>query len=132
MLIQLDMASVTPIYVQLRNEIVKGIACGALGRGEELPTVRALAEDLGVNTMTVNKAYAVLKAEGYIEADRRRGARVCRVMQPTQEFRAKLEDELALILAESAVNGIEKQELLALCEALWHSLATPQGSEVSA
>ena len=73
MLIRLDMASATPIYVQLRNQIVMGIGTGALKVGEKLPTVRQMAADAGVNTMTVNKTYQLLKAEGFIEIDRRRG-----------------------------------------------------------
>lgn len=74
MVIELDMDSSTPIYVQLRNQIVKGIGKGELAAGEKLPTVRQLAEDAGVNTMTVNKTYQILKVEGYIKIDRRLGA----------------------------------------------------------
>lgn len=66
MIIELDMSSSTPIYVQLRNQIVKGIGKGELKTGEKLPTVRQLASDAGVNTMTVNKAYQILKNEGFI------------------------------------------------------------------
>ena len=65
MIIELDMNSSTPIYVQLRNQIVMGIGRGELKLGESLPTVRQLAQDIGVNTMTVNKAYQILKTEGY-------------------------------------------------------------------
>ena len=65
MIIELDMSSSTPIYVQLRNQIVKGIGKGELKTGEKLPTVRQLASDAGVNTMTVNKAYQILKNEGF-------------------------------------------------------------------
>lgn len=74
MIIDLDMSSSTPIYVQLRNQIVKGIGKGELKTGEKLPTVRQLASDAGVNTMTVNKAYQILKNEGFIRTDRRLGA----------------------------------------------------------
>ena len=74
MIIELDMNSSTPIYVQLRNQIVMGIGRGELKLGESLPTVRQLAQDIGVNTMTVNKAYQILKTEGYIKIDRRHGA----------------------------------------------------------
>ena len=81
MLIRLDMASATPIYVQLRNQIVMGIGTGALKVGEKLPTVRQMAADAGVNTMTVNKTYQLLKAEGFIEIDRRRGA----VVNPVED-----------------------------------------------
>ena len=61
MIIELDMSSSTPIYVQLRNQIVKGIGKGELKTGEKLPTIRQLASDAGVNTMTVNKAYQILE-----------------------------------------------------------------------
>ena len=74
MIIELDMESDTPIYVQLRNQIVKGIGRGELKLGEKLPTVRQLADEAGVNSMTVNKTYQILKAEGYIKTDRRQGA----------------------------------------------------------
>lgn len=74
MIIELDMSSDTPIYVQLRNQIVKGIGKGEIQPGEKLPTVRQLAADAGVNTMTVNKTYQILKNEGYIRTDRRLGA----------------------------------------------------------
>ncbi len=57
MIIRINTVSTTPIYVQLRNEIVKGIGRGELSEGECLPTVRQLAADLGVNSMTVSKAY---------------------------------------------------------------------------
>ena len=55
MIISLDMSSDTPIYVQLRNQIVTGIGRGELRAGESLPSVRQMARDAGVNTMTVNK-----------------------------------------------------------------------------
>ena len=55
MILSLDTSSSVPIYVQLRNQIVTGIGKGQLKVGESLPTVRQLARDAGVNTMTVNK-----------------------------------------------------------------------------
>ena len=64
MIISLDMSSDTPIYVQLRNQIVKGIGRGELRAGETLPSVRQMARDAGINTMTVNKTYQILKTEG--------------------------------------------------------------------
>ena len=89
------------IYLQLRNQIVKGIGKGELEQGEILPTVRQMAADLGVNAMTVSKAYQLLKAEGFIETDRRKGSIVCipEKEYPTQQaaFEEKLEDELELL-----------------------------------
>ncbi|MCC2749138.1 GntR family transcriptional regulator, partial [Agathobacter rectalis] len=57
MIIELDMSSSTPIYVQLRNQIVKGIGKGEPKTSEKTPTMRKLASDAGVNTMNVKKAY---------------------------------------------------------------------------
>ena len=74
MIISLDTSSSVPIYVQLRNQIVLGIGRGDLKPGEGLPTVRQMAKDAGINTMTVNKTYQILKTEGFIEIDRRFGA----------------------------------------------------------
>ena len=72
MIIKINSRSEMPIYLQLRNQIVKGIGKGELEQGEILPTVRQMAADLGVNDMTVSKAYQLLKAEGFIETDRRK------------------------------------------------------------
>ena len=76
MLLRIDMTSDTPIYQQIRNEIVFAVAKENLKPGDALPTVRQLAQDIGVNPMTVNKAYALLKDEGVIIIDRRHGARM--------------------------------------------------------
>ena len=72
MVISINDASEIPIYQQIRNQIVLGISDGRLAPGEQLPTVRALAEEIGINSMTVSKAYTLLKQEGYIYTDRRR------------------------------------------------------------
>lgn len=71
MIIKINQRSEIPLYLQLRNQIVTGIGKGALKPGESLPTVRQLATDLGINSMTVSKAYQLLKAEGFLETDRR-------------------------------------------------------------
>ena len=128
MLIRLDMASATPIYVQLRNQIVMGIGTGALKVGEKLPTVRQMAADAGVNTMTVNKTYQLLKAEGFIEIDRRRGAVVNPVEDTAGVFREKLEGELALLGAEAKIKGMNEQEFLQLCETIFENLSGQTGS----
>lgn len=119
MIIELDMNSSTPIYVQLRNQIVMGIGRGELKLGESLPTVRQLAQDIGVNTMTVNKAYQILKTEGYIKIDRRHGAIVSDNIDMDIVFREKLENELELLLAEAAINGMDKNDFLSMCNEIY-------------
>ena len=116
MLITLDTKSAIPIYVQLRNQIVTGIGRGELKAGEHLPTVRQLAADAGVNTMTVNKAYQLLKAEGFIAIDRRKGATVCPVGCGNIDYREKLEKELELLSAEACLKGVGYEEFLQLCQ----------------
>lgn len=119
MILKLDMNSTVPIYVQLRNQIVMGIGHGELKEGERLPTVRQLASDAGVNTMTVNKTYQILKAEGYIQTDRRQGAMVARNITMNKEFREKLESELELLSAEASINGMNKSEFMKMCESIY-------------
>jgi len=115
MLISLDTGSSIPIYVQLRNQIVTGIGRGKLKEGERLPTVRQLAEDAGVNTMTVNKTYQLLKTEGFITIDRRRGAIVCPARQWDERYREKLEAELELLSVEARMKGMGQAEFLRMC-----------------
>ena len=122
MIIKLDMTSNIPIYVQLRNEIVMGIGRGDLKKGEGLPTVRQMAEDIGVNNMTVNKAYSILKNEGYIEIDRRHGAKINPSLDTTRKFKEKLESELELIIAESGLKGIEYKEFMRMCEEIYKNM----------
>lgn len=119
MIISLNMSSDIPIYVQLRNQIVTGIGKGELRAGESLPSVRQMAQDAGINTMTVNKAYQILKAEGFIEIDRRKGATVCPVYSKDISFREKLEAELELLSAEACLEGMKKEEFLSICEKIF-------------
>ena len=119
MIIELDMSSDTPIYVQLRNQIVKGIGKGEIQPGEKLPTVRQLA---AVNTMTVNKTYQILKNEGYIRTDRRLGAFVSENINMNAEFRDKLESELELLSAEASITGMNREDFLKLCDEVYSKM----------
>ena len=129
MIIELDMNSSTPIYVQLRNQIVMGIGRGELKLGESLPTVRQLAQDIGVNTMTVNKAYQILKTEGYIKIDRRHGAIVSDNIDMDIVFREKLENELELLLAEAAINGMDKRDFPSMCNEIYSKIKVSGDSD---
>ena len=122
MIIELNMSSDTPIYVQLRNQIVKGIGKGEIQPGEKLPTVRQLAADAGVNTMTVNKTYQILKNEGYIRTDRRLGAFVSENINMNTEFRDKLESELELLSAEASITGMNRDDFLKLCDKVYSKM----------
>lgn len=122
MLLKLDFALDTPIYLQIRNQIVLGIANGDLKPGEKLPPIRTLAIETGVNTMTVNKAYQLLKQEGYLITDRRLGAMINPARVPEQQPPLTEHPGLKLLLSELYVNGITKEELLTACSKLYDEL----------
>ena len=112
MLLRIDYEAGEPIYLQIRNQIVTMIAAGDLLPGDKLPTVRALSAQIGINPMTVNKAYAALKSEGYIKADRRSGASVS---GERNRKRDSQERDLMLAVAEMKASGAELDEILRLC-----------------
>ncbi|BCG60526.1 GntR family transcriptional regulator [Paenibacillus sp. URB8-2] len=128
MIITLDFKSETPIYMQLRNAVVVAIRRGDLKDGEKLPTIRQLAEELGINAMTVNKAYAILKNEGFISIDRRHGATVTRPEGGRAEYREKLEQELTLVISEASLKGVGRKEFLDTCADIFAALAAGQPS----
>ncbi len=67
MVIEIDFSSEEALYLQLRNQIILGIASARFQEGDALPSVRQLADDIGINMHTVNKAYTVLKQEGFLK-----------------------------------------------------------------
>ena len=118
MLLKLDFGSDQPIYMQIRNQIVLGIAQGNLSSGDRLPTIRALSEECGINMMTVSKAYQLLRQEGYITTDRRSGA----VVSPRQQAGGPTKetvDGLRLRLGELRLAGMGLEEALELCRKLY-------------
>ena len=117
MILQFDFSSDVPIYQQIRNQIVIGISSGQLQAGEKLPTVRALAEESGINVMTVSKAYNLLKQEGYITADRRKGAAVAHP-QDVPKVKPETIDTLRLSLSELRLAGMSKEQVSELLETL--------------
>ena len=74
MLIEIDFNSDEAIYMQVRNQIILGIATAEIREGDPLPSVRQMAQAVGINMHTVNKAYSLLRQEGFIQLDRRKGA----------------------------------------------------------
>ena len=100
MYISIDFNSDEALYLQLRNQIVYAIVKAELREGENLPSVRDMAETVGINMHTVNKAYAMLRQEGYLQLDRRHGAIVA---VDVDEIKARMElaQTMDLILAQA-------------------------------
>ncbi len=123
MLIKINFESEMPIYKQLKRQIIIGIAKGELERGEELPSVRQLAGDIGINLHTVNKVYNILKEEGYLDIDRRRGTRIKENINKITEYEKEgLKDELKYIIGNSSNKGIDKEEFLRICADIYDEI----------
>jgi GntR family transcriptional regulator len=113
MILDLDFNSDIPIYTQIREQIIKSIAKGDLKINESLPSVRNMAEEIGVNLHTVNKSYNLLKDEGYINIDRRKGAIVKKLpLDKNDDNIRKIESMLDLLVAQSYLLGMSREEFL--------------------
>ena len=109
MLINIDFNSDEAFYMQLRNQIIMGIAMSEIRDGENLPSVRELADTVGINMHTVNKAYAMLRDEGFIRLDPRHGA-VINVSRD-KKITPVLERELRMVTARAVLKGITREEI---------------------
>ena len=113
MILEVDFNSEEALYIQLRNQIIVGIATNRLKEGESLPSVRQLAESIGINMHTVNKAYTVLKQEGFVKVDRRRGAVIAIDADRISDL------ELRVILARASCRNISREEVHALIDEIY-------------
>lgn len=118
MLIKIDFNSDEAIYIQLCNQIIMGIATDQLKVGETLPSVRQMADTIGINMHTVNKAYAVLKQEGFLSIDRRRGA-VIAIDVDKIRAREEMKQELLVVLAKGCCKNITRDEVHALIDEIF-------------
>ena len=122
MILEIDFNSDEAIYVQLRNQIIMGIACEEVTDGESLPSVRQLAQVLGVNMHTVNKAYAILREEGYLKLDRRIGAVISVETLEKQQELASIQDNLRMLVAEAVCKGVTEDEMNQLVHDMYQKL----------
>lgn len=131
MYIELDLQSETPIYAQLVDQIAEGIASGALQPGDPLPSVRSLAEDLGINLHTVNKSYNLLKREGLLQVHRKKGV----IVQPdgmpgmTEVFEEKLRRQLRSLAAAAAVRGMAEEAFAQVSRSVYRDMMMNRGGE---
>ena len=121
MWLTIDLHSKIPIYTQIRDQVIEGILQNNLKSGEPLPSVRQLASDLGVNMHTVNKAYNLLKQEGFIQIHRQKGATI----NPPKSYLAnekyfdQLKKAVKPLIVESFCRGVSKAEFLEICRVLY-------------
>lgn len=110
MYVKIDFNSDEAIYLQLRNQIIYSIATSQIQEGDNLPSVRELAEYIGINMHTVNKAYTILKQEGYVKLDRRRGAVIAIDFDKLQAIE-DMKEQLRVILAQAICKNISCQDV---------------------
>ena len=120
MFIEIDFNSDEAIYMQLRNQIIMGIATSRFQEGDMLPSVRQLADTIGINMHTVNKAYTVLKQEGYVKVDRRKGAMIAVDIDKIRAMEDVRED-LLVTLAKASCKNISREEVHALIDEIYEN-----------
>ena len=131
MLIKLDMTAEKPIYIQLKEQIIEGIARKELKPGDDLPSVRMLASDIGINLHTVNKVYQQLKQEDYIQIHRNRGV----IINPNgfaevdEAYRANLKEALRPLIAEAIVHNFSSKDFARLSQEVSKEILNKEGEE---
>ena len=118
MVIEIDFNSDEAIYIQLCNQIIMGIATSVIHEGDSLPSVRQLADTVGVNMHTVNKAYNVLKREGYISLDKRRGAVIALDVDKLEQLE-EMRRQLRIVLARGCCKNISRSEVHELVDEIF-------------
>lgn len=118
MFIEIDFNSDEAIYVQLQNQIIMGIATATIREGEALPSVRQLANTIGINMHTVNKAYSILKQEGFIQLDRRRGAVIAINADKLKAYQ-EMKRELRIALAKGSLKDVTRAEVHEMVDELF-------------
>ena len=123
MYIEIDFNSDEALYLQLRNQIIIGIATSQIQEGDTLPSVRQLADTIGINMHTVNKAYSVLKQEGFVKVDRRKGAVIAIDIDKMQAIE-DLKRDMQVLLAKSSCKQISREEVHALIDEIYEGYET--------
>ena len=118
MCIEINFNSDEAIYVQLMNQIILGIATSRLQEGDTLPSVRQMADTIGINMHTVNKAYTLLKQEGFVSIDRRRGAVVAIDVDKIKALE-EMKQNLVVALAKGCCKEVSRQEVHQLIDEIF-------------
>lgn len=122
MIVEIDFNSDEALYIQLRNQIIIGIATERIREGDSLPSVRQLADHIGINMHTVNKAYSVLKQEGFVRLDRRRGA-VISLDADKMRMLKEMEREMSVLLARGICKRVTREEVHGLVDSIYDAFS---------
>ena len=117
MFIKLLMDSDIPIYTQLANALIEGVASQSLQPGDSLPSVRSLASDLGINMHTVNKAYRELDNKGIIRIIPKSGA-VVNALSSNDVSKLRVESLMRPVIAEAMAIGLSESQIVTMSKKL--------------
>ena len=118
-MIALNQTSRTPIYQQIREQVLVQIACGALKPHEQLPGIRSMAIDLGINPNTVMKAYVELEREGFIYSLAGKGSFISEPSMDVSVLRREKLDEIEALLIKVLPYGIKKEDIHQIIETVY-------------
>jgi GntR family transcriptional regulator len=111
---RLDLHSGVPVYRQIIDQVVGGIAAGALAGGDQLPTVRQMAVDLSINPNTVIRAYRELEIRGVLETQQGTGTFIShqKIPRDDAERQRRLNQLVGDFVARAGSAGFTIEELL--------------------
>ncbi len=118
MFLSVDFNSDEALYIQLHDQIIVGIATGMLREGDTLPSVRQLADYISINMHTVNKAYSVLKQEGFVKLDRRKGAVVSLKADKKKDLE-EMKNDMAVVIAKGICKGLDRKDVHDLIDEIY-------------
>lgn len=122
MTITVDFNSSVPLYQQIKTSIIDAISSGYLHEGDSLPSVRQLANDVGVNMLTINKVYTMLKQEGYIIINKKSGALVSLHLDADIQFLEMIQAQIRLTATQAHSRNISKKDFIAMCDSIYQEL----------
>ncbi len=131
MFLSIDLQSETPIYTQLVQQIIEGIARKELLPSEPLPSVRSMAADLGINLHTVNKAYNLLKQDGFVQVNRKQGAIIHPDAFPAADelYMQRLQEQLRPLIAEAVCRGLSQEQFKKLSQQVYIQFENVEAEE---
>ena len=118
MYLEIDFNSDEAFYVQLYHQIIIGIATSRLQEGDPLPSVRQLADTIRNQYAHGNKAYSLLRQEGFVTIDRRRGA-IIAVDENKIKAMEEMKENLIVALAKGCCRNVSREEVHGLIDEIY-------------
>ena len=124
MIIKIDFNSDEAIYMQITNQIIMGIAKRQICDGDQLPSIRNMADEIGINMHTVNKAYTVLRQAGYVIDNSSKQIENELILAKRERYKIEaieeIRRELSVTLAKAGCMHISKEEIHELVDEIYN------------